>query len=184
MKREDAAPFHLGSESGNICPISGSPKAPKIASTTQWSNTSPATTIIRKFNKHIRVHTHIHIHVFNYHRSELRILSREEYRYHRWWGDNQVPIGGDRIRGRLWKGEAWTEYHWWFAVQFRPRWWLWRPPLSVKILAPNGEKEKVWRGETKAWFWRCEKKPKDERGRAGLRWFCWELERYSIREWP
>ena len=35
MKTEDGAPFHLGSLSGKIWPISGRPKAPKIASTTQ-----------------------------------------------------------------------------------------------------------------------------------------------------
>lgn len=40
-KTEEAAPFHLGSESGKIWPMSGRPNAPKIASTTQWSNTSP-----------------------------------------------------------------------------------------------------------------------------------------------
>lgn len=41
MNTDDAAPFHLGSLSGKICPISGSPNAPNIASTTQCSNTSP-----------------------------------------------------------------------------------------------------------------------------------------------
>ena len=54
MKTDDAAPFHLGSESGKICPISGSPKAPKIASTTQCSRTSPKSTKeinTSKFNK-------------------------------------------------------------------------------------------------------------------------------------
>lgn len=54
MKTDDGAPFHLGSESGKICPISGSPKAPKIASTTQCSRTSPKSTKeinTSKFNK-------------------------------------------------------------------------------------------------------------------------------------
>ena len=54
MKTDDGAPFHLGSESGKICPISGSPKAPNIASTTQWSKTSPANPNQRlKINKYI-----------------------------------------------------------------------------------------------------------------------------------
>jgi hypothetical protein len=35
IKTDEGAPFHLGSESGNICPISGSPRAPNTASTTQ-----------------------------------------------------------------------------------------------------------------------------------------------------
>lgn len=35
IKTDDGAPFHLGSLSGKIWPISGRPKAPKIASTTQ-----------------------------------------------------------------------------------------------------------------------------------------------------
>lgn len=42
MKTDDGAPFHFGSLSGNICPISGSPNAPNIASTTQCNSTSPA----------------------------------------------------------------------------------------------------------------------------------------------
>jgi hypothetical protein len=64
MKTEDGAPFHLGSLSGNICPISGSPKAPKIASTTQCSNTSPApppkTTITIEINTKENHHLHQH----------------------------------------------------------------------------------------------------------------------------
>jgi hypothetical protein len=64
MKTEDGAPFHLGSLSGNICPITGSPKAPKIASTTQCSNTSPApppkTTITIEINTKENHHHHQH----------------------------------------------------------------------------------------------------------------------------
>ena len=51
MKTEEGAPFHFGSLSGKICPISGSPKAPKIASTTQWSSTSPTP----KWTKYTRI---------------------------------------------------------------------------------------------------------------------------------
>lgn len=41
-KTEETAPFHLGSLSGKSWPMSGRPKAPKMASTTQCSSTSPA----------------------------------------------------------------------------------------------------------------------------------------------
>ena len=54
-KKNDGAPFYLGFESGKICPISRSPKAPKMASTTQRSGTSPikmslATSIMENTN--------------------------------------------------------------------------------------------------------------------------------------
>ena len=41
MKMSDDAPFHLGSLSGKICPMSGNPRAPSTASTTQCNSTSP-----------------------------------------------------------------------------------------------------------------------------------------------